>query len=597
MKRKKTMILAGLAAVLASSALAFGPDQAEAKTSADFTDLKDLDAATKAKFDAMISAGIFEGVGDGTFGLKDQMNRAQFAKVAALIYGLKVDDKLKTSSFSDVKTDDPSNGYALPYIEAIKKAGITDGMGDGRFNPAGDVTKEQLATFLIRGLGKDDEAKKEEGVNDSTVSDWAKGYVDLALQLKLLANGADGKFGGTSSATRDLLVLGAYEAKAQYVPPVSPSPSVSPTPTATPTATPTPTPTATPYYPPSTPTPTVPPIQGFDVTKGSVALSSKINSYETAANNTLRIVITEQAIAVPYMGTNISTILNASFYTIGNDIKQLSSGKNIGLYEVNSNDIIVKFANITPTSDQIAEAPDHLLLTEYSDLTPGSEDGKAKFEVLVLPEGAFSWKVKSGTTDMDIPAAGAPFGGIPYTQGNNIDVSGGKTTVILVALDSNGNAVGYSVSTYSSDPGPVVEEVFHLQPLGAGVKNSLTVNFNEFLSSSTTSIEEIADLIASITVTPANGTPFSIDLTGVQTDITWFLYPGGEHLNSDEENPFSPGGGGMFILPPSLSIIIPGTSFNSGDVVRVTFKQGALKNASNSNITQIACETTVIAPV
>ncbi|WP_227644386.1 hypothetical protein, partial [Klebsiella pneumoniae] len=89
-----------------------------------------------------------------------------------------------------------------------------------------------------------------------------------------------------------------------------------------------------------------------------------------------------------------------------------------------------------------------------------------------------------------------------------IDVSGGKTTVILVALDSNGNAVGYSVSTYSSDSGPVVEEVFHLQPLGAGVKNSLTVNFHEYLSSSTTSIEEIADLIESITVTPANGTPF-----------------------------------------------------------------------------------------
>ena len=32
------------------------------KTSADFSDLKDLDAATKAKFDALISAGVFDGV-------------------------------------------------------------------------------------------------------------------------------------------------------------------------------------------------------------------------------------------------------------------------------------------------------------------------------------------------------------------------------------------------------------------------------------------------------------------------------------------------------------------------------------------------------
>ena len=57
--------------------------------------LKDLDAATKAKFDAMITAGIFDGVTDTTFGLKDEMNRAQFAKVAALIMGLEVNKDLK----------------------------------------------------------------------------------------------------------------------------------------------------------------------------------------------------------------------------------------------------------------------------------------------------------------------------------------------------------------------------------------------------------------------------------------------------------------------------------------------------------------------
>ncbi|CAG7634139.1 hypothetical protein PAESOLCIP111_03535 [Paenibacillus solanacearum] len=187
-----------------------------AKTSANFSDLKDLDAATKAKFDAMISAGVFDGVKEGTFGLKEKMNRAQFAKVAALIFGLKVDSSLKTSSFTDVKADDPANGYALPYIEAVKAAGITDGYAPGQFNPAGEVTKEQLATFLIRGLNKDKEAQATPGVADKTVSDWAKGYVALAIQLKLLSSGTDGTFGGSSAATRDLLVTSAYEAQIQY---------------------------------------------------------------------------------------------------------------------------------------------------------------------------------------------------------------------------------------------------------------------------------------------------------------------------------------------------------------------------------------------
>lgn len=216
---KKRILDFSLAAALLGTIAAFSfPANAAAQTSADFTDLKDLDAATKAKFDAMISAGIFNGVSDTTFGLKDEMNRAQFAKVAALITGIEVNKDLKTSSFSDVKSDDAANGYALPYIEALKTAGITEGYGEGTYNPAGKVTKEQLATFLVRVLGKDAEAKTLTG-NDSTVSDWAQGYVAEALALKVLENNNDGKFGGQANATRDLLLTGAYEAKAQYVAP------------------------------------------------------------------------------------------------------------------------------------------------------------------------------------------------------------------------------------------------------------------------------------------------------------------------------------------------------------------------------------------
>ncbi|WP_246238902.1 S-layer homology domain-containing protein [Paenibacillus anseongensis] len=213
MKKSLSVVLSTAMALSMFSSLAFA-----AKSSADFTDLKDLDAATKAKFDAMISAGIFDGVSDTTFGLKDEMNRAQFAKVAALITGIEVNKDLKTSSFSDVKVDDAANGYALPYIEALKTAGITDGYAEGQYNPAGKVTKEQLATFLVRVLNKDADAKGKTGT-DTTVSDWAQGYVALALELKLLPAGDGGKFGGQSNATRDLLLTGAYEAKAQYVAP------------------------------------------------------------------------------------------------------------------------------------------------------------------------------------------------------------------------------------------------------------------------------------------------------------------------------------------------------------------------------------------
>ncbi|MBO9599270.1 MAG: S-layer homology domain-containing protein [Cohnella sp.] len=211
-----------LSAMLLACALLVPASLASAKTSEDFSDLKDLDAATKAKFDALINAGVFEGVGNDKFGLGEEMNRAQFAKVAALIFGLKVDESLRTSSFSDVAADDRANGYALPFIEAVKAAGITDGVGNGKFDPGGTVTKEQLATFIVRGLGLDKEAQSlSPSGTDESVSDWAKGYVQLALNLNILDYSADGKFGGTTSATRDLLVTSSYTAAQKAEAPLS----------------------------------------------------------------------------------------------------------------------------------------------------------------------------------------------------------------------------------------------------------------------------------------------------------------------------------------------------------------------------------------
>ncbi|WP_261306139.1 S-layer homology domain-containing protein [Paenibacillus andongensis] len=210
MKKQLTFVLTSVMAVSMFSSVALG------KTSSNFTDLSQLDAATKAKFDAMISAGIFDGMTETTFGLKSQMNRAQFAKVAAMILELPINAGLRVSSFTDVSTYDQANGYALPYIEALKTAGITNGVSDGAYNPAGLVTKEELAAFLIRILGKDAEASHKT-LTDGSVSNWAKGYVALALNLKLFPE-TIGAFEGLMPATRELLVTGAYEAKQQYVP-------------------------------------------------------------------------------------------------------------------------------------------------------------------------------------------------------------------------------------------------------------------------------------------------------------------------------------------------------------------------------------------
>lgn len=199
-------------------ALAAGTDSDETsavKSADDFKDLKDLPQDVKDKLNSLIQGGVFNGLTDDTFGLDAQMNRAQFAKVAGIIFKLTIDQTLTSSSFTDVRSDDPANSYALPYIEALKKAGLTNGYdAEGKtYKPSGAVSRQELAAFLIRGLGLEEDANKATPVSDSSVDAWAKGYVALALEKNLLTNQEDGTFGGSKSATRKMLALASYEAK------------------------------------------------------------------------------------------------------------------------------------------------------------------------------------------------------------------------------------------------------------------------------------------------------------------------------------------------------------------------------------------------
>lgn len=221
MKKIISTLLMVLLLSLSLLPLAFAADTASdnqtstVKSVDDFKDLKDLPQDVKDKFDSLIKGGVFNGLTEDTFGLDAEMNRAQFAKVAGIIFKLTIDETLTSSTFTDVRSDDPANSYALPYIEALKKAGLTNGYdAEGKtYKPSGAVSRQELAAFLIRGLGLEEDAKQATPVTDNTVDAWAKGYVALALEKNLMANQDDDKFGGTKSATRKMLALASFEAK------------------------------------------------------------------------------------------------------------------------------------------------------------------------------------------------------------------------------------------------------------------------------------------------------------------------------------------------------------------------------------------------
>ncbi|MDR6553623.1 S-layer homology domain-containing protein [Paenibacillus qinlingensis] len=168
------------------------------KTSKDFTDLKDVDAALIAKIDVLLSKGYMEGKTDTTFDIAGNMTRAEAAKLVSKIFNLTVGTET-TSSFSDVDGKDSSIAWSIPFIEAAKKAGIIDGMTDTTFAPKDNVTLGQLATLIVKGLGKTADVK--------TTTPWYQGYLDVAK-----TNGVDLGTDGAKVATRTDLVLGSYVA-------------------------------------------------------------------------------------------------------------------------------------------------------------------------------------------------------------------------------------------------------------------------------------------------------------------------------------------------------------------------------------------------
>ena len=94
---------------------------------------------------AVAAAGIAEGRADGNFRPSNDVTRGQMASFLSRALELSPLDNL---SFSDVGRDHPHYGT----IEALAEEGVTLGRGDGTYRPDHNVTRGQMASFLVRAF-------------------------------------------------------------------------------------------------------------------------------------------------------------------------------------------------------------------------------------------------------------------------------------------------------------------------------------------------------------------------------------------------------------------------------------------------------------
>ncbi len=106
-----------------------------------FSDVKNH--ANQTAIEQLASRGIINGMGKGTFAPNKTMTRAEFAAIVTRALGLPAKD---TKAFTDV----PSSKWYAGYIGTANSSGIVNGVGCGKFNPDGTITRQEAAAMVAR---------------------------------------------------------------------------------------------------------------------------------------------------------------------------------------------------------------------------------------------------------------------------------------------------------------------------------------------------------------------------------------------------------------------------------------------------------------
>ena len=149
--------------------------------------------------DYAVENGLMNGVGGGKFEPEGSMTRAMLVTVLWRYAGEPMEGE---NTFTDV----PSGTWYTESVVWAAANGIVGGVGNGKFDPEGNVTREQMAVILFRYAQKKGVDTSKRGdlsafPDKGDISSWAKDAVQWAVAEKII-NGSDGKLLPLGNATR-----------------------------------------------------------------------------------------------------------------------------------------------------------------------------------------------------------------------------------------------------------------------------------------------------------------------------------------------------------------------------------------------------------
>ena len=144
------------------------------------------------------ASGIMQGTTAAAFSPKRSVTRAEFVTVLMRAFGI-----TPASSAIPAYTDVPRSTWYYGAIQAATELGLTNGLGNGTFQPDQALTRQEAAVWLTKALKQAIPAASSYSVyrDASSIAAWAKPYVTAISTLGLM-QGNESRFYPAQSITR-----------------------------------------------------------------------------------------------------------------------------------------------------------------------------------------------------------------------------------------------------------------------------------------------------------------------------------------------------------------------------------------------------------
>ena len=157
--------------------------------------------------EAIARAGITSGCGNNNYCPADAVTRAQMA--VFLERGMRGSGYGPPAAAGSVFLDVAPNDFAASFIEQLAADGITAGCGNGNYCPDDVVTRDQMAVFLLRAkYGSGYSPPAATGVfGDVPLSHWSVHWIEQLAAEGITAGCGSGNYCPDAEVTRDQMAV------------------------------------------------------------------------------------------------------------------------------------------------------------------------------------------------------------------------------------------------------------------------------------------------------------------------------------------------------------------------------------------------------